>query len=146
MKMKLLSSVLLTFILTSCTGQKKEVFSTTDGAIDGYDPVAYHTKGQAVKGSEAYAFQWNGATWYFESDDNQKAFEENPEAFAPQYGGYCAYAVSQGYTAKIDPDSWKIVDNKLYLNYSPKIQAKWEADQDEYIMYADSNWPKVLEK
>lgn len=121
------------------------IYSTDGNAIAGFDPVAYFTDGEPVKGSESFTCMWNGAKWHFASESNRLMFEEMPEQYAPQYGGYCAYAVSQGYTAKVDPKCWKIVDEKLYLNYNMEIQEKWEADQFEYIMYADANWPKVLE-
>lgn len=144
--MRLLGFTVLLFLLSACSGQKDKIYSTRKGAIDGYDPVSYFMGGQPTKGEQAFSCQWQGAMWYFITDENRQLFEANPEKYAPQYGGYCAYAISQGYTAKIDPNAWKIVEDKLYLNYGDDIQAKWEADQDEYIMYADANWPKVLEE
>ena len=120
------------------------VFTGGDFAIKGYDPVAYFTDGKPVEGSDQYEFKWQGATWRFASADHLDKFKAMPEAYAPQYGGYCAYAVSQGYTAKIEPDAWKIVDGKLYLNYDKGIQAKWQAKQAEYIAAANKNWPGVL--
>ncbi|MGD1893307.1 MAG: YHS domain-containing (seleno)protein, partial [Cyclobacteriaceae bacterium] len=114
------------------------------GAIQGYDPVAYFTDQKPVKGSDEHTYEWKGATWYFASAENVQAFEANPEQYAPQYGGYCAYAVANGYTAKIDPEAWKIVDGKLYLNYNKKVQADWEANQANFIQQANQNWPKVL--
>lgn len=114
------------------------------GAIRGYDPVAYFTEGEPAKGRGAHSHEWMGATWYFASAENMELFAGDPEKYAPQYGGYCAYAVSQGYTAKIDPDAWKIVDDKLYLNFSLKVQKIWEEDIPGYIAAADENWPKIL--
>ena len=114
------------------------------GAIKGYDPVAYFTQGEPMEGKGAHSYEWMGATWYFASAENMELFAGGPEKYAPQYGGYCAYAVSQGYTAKIDPDAWKIVDNKLYLNFSLKVQKLWEEDIPGYITKADANWPKIL--
>lgn len=114
------------------------------GAIKGYDPVAYFTQGGPAKGRGAHSHEWMGATWYFASAENMELFAGDPEKYAPQYGGYCAYAVSQGYTAKIDPDAWKIVDDKLYLNFSLKVQKLWEEDIPGYIAAADVNWPKIL--
>lgn len=142
--MKLLAQLLFIAFLCSCGGSVESTFSTNEGAIAGFDPVSYFTNDEPLKGTEEYTCMWNGAKWYFTSDENRKVFEASPEMYAPQYGGYCAYAISQGYTAKIDPKCWKIVENKLYLNYDPDIQKKWEEDQSEYIMYADSNWPKIL--
>ena len=114
------------------------------GAIKGYDPVAYFTQGGPAKGKGAHSHEWMGATWYFANAENRDLFAGDPETYAPQYGGYCAYAVSQGYTAKIDPDAWKIVDDKLYLNFSLKVQKIWEKDIPGYIAAADENWPKIL--
>jgi YHS domain-containing protein len=124
---------------------KAEVYSNLfGGAIKGYDPVAYFTQGKPVKGSGDHEFEYKGATWKFASAENRMTFEKNPEKYAPQYGGYCAYAVSQGYTASIDPEAWSIVDGKLYLNYSKGVRDKWSQDIPGYIKQADANWPKVL--
>ena len=89
---------------------------------------------------------WKGATWRFASAANRTAFEMNPKAYAPQYGGYCAYAVSRGYTAKIEPDAWRIVDGKLYLNYSRSVRTHWAADVPGNIAKANANWPAVLKE
>lgn len=122
------------------------VYQTLLGnAIDGTDPVAYFTEGRPVEGSSSFTHDWNGATWRFVSAENRDLFAADPEKYAPQYGGYCAWAVSQGYTASTDPEAWKIVDGKLYLNYSKSVQATWEEDIPGNISAADSNWPKVLD-
>lgn len=113
-------------------------------AIDGTDPVAYFTQGSPVAGSPALIHEWMGAKWQFSTPENRDAFAADPEAYAPQYGGYCAYAVSEGYTASTTPKAWKIVDGKLYLNYSRRIQRRWERDISERIRSADVNWPSVL--
>jgi len=116
----------------------------SDLAVSGYDPVAYFAEGKPVEGSSDYEHEWNGATWRFASQENLEAFKAEPEKYAPQYGGYCAWAVSQGYTASADPDAWKIVDGKLYLNYSQSIQQRWSQDIPGNVSKADENWPKVL--
>ena len=113
-------------------------------AIGGYDPVAYFTEGKPVEGSGDYTAKWKGADWRFASAANRDMFVAAPEKYAPQYGGYCAYAVAQNSTAKIDPTAWAIVDGKLYLNYSHAIQKTWTADRAAYIAAADRNWPSVL--
>lgn len=115
-------------------------------AVSGYDPVAYFTDGKPVEGSSDHELEWNGATWRFSSADNLEAFKANPEKFAPQYGGYCAWAVSQGYTASSVPEAWRIVDGKLYLNYSVGVQRTWVQDIPGNIEKADANWPEVLDK
>ncbi len=113
-------------------------------AIDGFDPVAYFTDGRPVEGSKAYTFEWRGATWRFASAAHRDLFAAAPEKYAPQYGGYCAWAVSNGYTADTDPEAWSIVDGRLYLNYSLEVRAKWEQDARGNIAKADRNWPKLL--
>jgi hypothetical protein len=113
-------------------------------ALRGYDPVAYFTEGKAVEGSDQFAHEWKGAIWRFTSAANRDTFASGPEKYAPQYGGYCSWAVSHGYTAKGDPEAWKIVDDKLYLNYSQDVKAKWEKDVPGYISKGDENWPKFL--
>ena len=114
-------------------------------AIRGTDPVAYFTEGGPVAGSSEFAYTWNNATWQFASAENRDLFAANPEQYAPQYGGFCAWAVSQGYTAPIDPNAWSIVDNKLYLNYDKGVQRRWERDIPGNISKADTNWPGVLQ-
>jgi len=114
--------------------------------IDGYDPVAYFTEGKPVKGLKEFEYQWMEAAWRFANKENLELFKKNPEKYAPQYRGYCAYAVSQGYTAKVDPEAWDIVDEKLYLNYSKSVRKKWREKRDEYIILADKNWPGLRAK
>jgi len=112
-------------------------------AIDGYDPVAYFTDNKPVRGSTAFSYKWMDATYLFSSADHRDHFAAEPQKYVPQYGGYCAYAVSQGHTASIDPEAWRIVDGKLYLNYSKGVQKKWAADTADYIQQADRNWPTL---
>ena len=121
------------------------VFSTFfGGAIRGYDAVAYHTEGKPVAGKRAHRVEWKGATWSFASAENKALFEGDPEKYAPRYGGYCAWAVSNGGTASIDPDAWTIVDGKLYLNYSLGVREQWSQDIPGNVAKADVNWPKIL--
>lgn len=110
-------------------------------AISGYDPVAYFSLGAPTPGSAEFTYEWMGATWRFASAANRDAFRADPERYAPQYGGYCAWAVAHGKTASVDPEAWKIVDGKLYLNYSRDIQKQWEGDVPGNIRRADGNWP-----
>lgn len=123
---------------------KAKVYSDGGVAIDGTDPVAYFTQGKPVKGDAANASEYMGATWHFASAENKATFDADPEAYAPKYGGYCAYAVSQGYTASTDPEAWSIVDDRLYLNYSKGVRRRWEKDIPGNIEKADNNWPSVL--
>lgn len=113
-------------------------------AIEGADPVAYFTEDAYVQGSAEFTHDWNGATWHFASAANRDLFASDPDAYAPSYGGFCAWAVSQGYTAPVDPTAWSIVDGQLYLNYDANIQARWQKDIPGNIAQADENWPGVL--
>jgi YHS domain-containing protein len=113
-------------------------------AIKGYDPVAYFNDGKPVKGVKEFQHDWNGARWQFSSGANRDLFKANPDKYAPQYGGYCAKAVSEGSTADISPDAWKIVGGKLYLNYDRRVQKTWEENFPERIKKADANWPRIL--
>ncbi len=122
----------------------KSVYSDRGVAVDGSDVVAYFTQGKPVAGSKDITHDWNGVTWRFSSEANRAAFAAAPETYAPQYGGYCAYAVSEGYTASTTPEAWRIVDGKLYLNYSRRVQRRWEGDIPGRIAAADANWPEVL--
>ena len=120
------------------------VEATSGIAIRGADPVAFFTESAAVPGKNAYEYEWNGATWRFSSAANMELFKANPEAYAPQYGGYCAKALSEGNLASVDPRAWKIVDGKLYLNYSADVQAQWVTDIPGNIAKADAFWPSVV--
>ncbi len=115
-------------------------------ALEGYDAVAYFTEGLPREGSEEHAFEWQGATWRFATRENRDRFAADPEAYAPQYGGYCAWAMAEDYTAHGDPHAWRIVDGRLYLNYNARIHRRWERDIPGNITRANSNWPGVLER
>jgi len=112
-------------------------------AVEGYDVVAYFTEGKPVEGDSDHVVEWQGAKWQFASAKNKDLFEADPEKYAPQYGGYCAWAISQGYTASTVPEAWKIVDGKLYLNYSKGVQSTWEQDIPGNIKLANTNWPGI---
>jgi YHS domain-containing protein len=123
------------------TAHAEEVFTRWGVAIRGTDPVAYFTEGRPVEGRSDFTADWNGAEWRFASAENRDRFIADPEAYAPQYGGFCAWAVSQGYTASTVPEAWRIVDGKLYLNYSIGVQKQWEGNIPGNITRADANWP-----
>ncbi len=112
-------------------------------AVSGYDTVAYFTDGKPVKGKSSITHEYMGAVWQFASEANKAKFVANPKKYAPQYGGYCAWAISQGYTASGDPKYWKIVDSKLYLNYDASVQRRWEKNIPGFIADADKNWPSI---
>ena len=151
MAMKKLSPYLLTFLfggivfLISCSSPKTLINMGADGvALKGYDPVAYFTLSRAVPGQEELQYTWRNARWHFSSQEHLMLFKENPDKYVPQYGGYCAYAVSRGTTADIDPEAWAIVDSKLYLNLNKEVQKIWQQDREEYIKKADKNWPRIV--
>ncbi|WP_435235939.1 YHS domain-containing (seleno)protein [Psychromonas sp. PT13] len=113
-------------------------------AIRGYDTVAYFTENAPVKGKKAHSMEWQGATWRFSSNENLALFKANPEKYAPQYGGYCAYAVANGSLASIEPEQFTILNDKLYLNYNADVQQQWLEKRDAYIELADKKWPSIL--
>lgn len=116
-------------------------------AADGADVVAYfglEPGANGVAGSDKFVTEWNGAKWRFSSAENQAAFEANPQKYAPQFGGYCSWAVSQGYTAHGDKDAWTVHGGKLYLNYNKSIRRKWSGDIPGNVSKGEANWPKVL--
>ena len=115
-------------------------------AARGYDVTAYFLQGKPVRGTKAHQLQYKSATWLFASADALAKFKANPAAYEPQFGGYCAWAVSQGYVAPGDPEQWKIVDGKLYLNFNARAKELWEADQAAAIERGKANWPAVLTK
>lgn len=114
-----------------------------DTAISGYDTVAYFSQQKPVKGSKKFQFNWRGANWRFANQENLQAFKADPQKYAPQYGGWCAYAMSdRGRTVRIDPDAWYIHQGKLYLNYSKSVQKAWLETRDSNIAEADGFYPK----
>jgi len=115
-------------------------------AIRGFDTVAYFTQGAPVKGNSNFVVEWHGATWQFASQEHADLFKADPQAYAPQYGGYCAYGVSQDYLVKIEGDQWKIENGKLYLNYDRKVQNTWLKDIPGYITSANGKFDTLLNK
>jgi YHS domain-containing protein len=122
---------------------QQEVFSKSNKAIQGYDPVAYFKESKPVKGKSEFSYSWKDGVWYFSNEENLNDFKANPEKYAPQFGGYCAYGVADGHKATTSPDAWTIVDGKLYLNYNKDVQQLWKKDQAGFIQKANTNWPEV---
>ena len=145
--MAILIMVVFSIVTSSPAFAIEPINKTSDGvAMKGYDPVAYFMNGKPVRGNIGYEYVWMGAKWHFSSAEHRDLFMKKPEKYAPKYGGYCAYAVSRGSTADIDPEAWTIVDGKLYLNFSRKIQDKWSKDIPGNIKRADENWPIIFKK
>ncbi len=116
-------------------------------AISGYDAVSYFEASKPQQGKSNYKTEYQGADWYFTSEENLNKFVQNPKKYAPQYGGYCAWAVgAKNDTAPGDPLQWNIVDGKLYLNYDANIKSRWEKDISSFIREADKNWPDLVNK
>lgn len=143
----LVAIVLATLSLTAVAG-KDPVYTgfLSSTALKGYDAVGYFTDGKPLKGDKRFSVEWQGATWLFASADHRDLFKAAPEKYAPRYGGYCAWAVSQGYTASGDPLVWAIVDGRLYVNYDDDVGRKWRKDPQGFIALANENWPGVLDK
>ena len=136
--------ILLTFQVSPVWGLESVFTNLWGQAIRGYDPVAYFKQGKAIEGQKKFQYEWKEAKWHFISQQNRDDFIQSPKSYAPQYGGYCAWAVSQGYTASIDPEAWDIHQGKLYLNYSKRIQKMWSKDISGNIQKGNKNWPKLL--
>jgi YHS domain-containing protein len=131
--------------------QKPEIFQAgqqqfgANLAVSGFDTVAYHTQNLPVPGTGTYRVSWKGAEWRFATQQNRDLFVQNPERYAPQFGGYCAFAVAFGTTTAADPRVFAIRNGKLYLNLNASVQSQWTRDQDNLIRRAEQNWPRVLQ-
>lgn len=112
-------------------------------AVGGYDTVSFFS-GKPQKGKKEFTFDYAGAEWSFSTRGNLDLFKTNPEAFMPQYGGYCAWAVAKNKLAKGSPKHWHVEDGKLYLNFNARIQRRWEKDIPGFVRQARENWPDIL--
>ncbi len=136
---------LLVFAMPA-NAQAPVIHQNADGiAIKGFDVMSYWRGGEPVEGDRAISHRFDGATWLFSSTENRDAFAAEPRKYAPQYGGYCAYAASKGSVAGTDPTAWTLHNNKLYLNYSKQVRTIWAGDMEENITNADVIWPGPLE-
>ncbi|MBY6056188.1 hypothetical protein KUV26_10220 [Leisingera daeponensis] len=144
----LISGVALSVAMaTSALAAGVEINASSTGlAMQGYDPVAYFTDGAPTKGSYKITSIYNDATYRFATEEHKAAFEKNPEAYVPAYGGYCAFGTAMGFKFDGDPNHWKIVDNTLYLNLSQDIQDRWEGDIPGFIQNANANWTDIADK
>ena len=144
----LLSGMALSVIVaTSALAAGVDVNASTTGlALQGYDPVAYFTDGEATPGNWKITATYKDATYRFASEEHKAKFEANPEAYAPQYGGFCAFGAAMGFKFDGDPNQWKIVDGELFLNLSKEVQERWETDIAGYVEKADANWVEIVDK
>jgi len=132
--------------LASCWNKQPEMNSPSLVAIHGYDPVAYFRQEKPVMGDRELTYTWKGSKWLFSSQENLDSFSLNPEKYAPQYGGYCAYGCSRGKKVATDPNAWTIFNGKLYLNKSLEVQSKWLQDKKHLVELADKNWDDLKDK
>lgn len=145
--MTAMAAVLIAKSATSpASAQTSPVYLKGGVAVGGYDPVAYFAANKPVQGNPAIALEHGGAKYFFASEANREAFKKEPAKYAPQYGGYCAWAVSQGYTAHGDPHAWTIHNGKLFLNYNQSVRTTWSRDIPGNVAKADANWPKIVTK
>ncbi len=143
---QILSFVLILVAYGSGHGQTVQVFNTNGVAIRGYDAVAYFVDKAAVQGSKDFSFNWQEVEWHFKDQKNLEAFKSNPEKYAPQFGGYCAYGVSENHKSPTDPKAFTIVDDKLYLNYNAKVKELWVVDIPGKISLGEKNWVELKDK
>jgi YHS domain-containing protein len=139
-------SVFMTLSGISQPGSK--LYNLTDGkALSGYDPVCYFTLGKAIKGSKDFLYVYQGVTYYFASDTDRESFRRSPDKYIPQYGGWCAYAMGHdGSKVEVDPETFKMIDGKLYLFYNRFFNntlKSWNRDEIQLRRQADSNWEKI---
>lgn len=116
---------------------------TNDIAIKGYDPVAYFTKSQPTKGSEQFTATYKNAIYQFSTAENRDLFRANPTQYAPQFGGFCAFGVTKGRKFETDPNAWKVVDGKLYLNLNQDVRKIWVKDVPGNISTGLDIWPNI---
>jgi YHS domain-containing protein len=136
-------SLLLALTIAAHGAFAGEFFEADGYALHGYDPVAYFDADQPAMGSKKYAFTYKGSRFLFASEQNLRKFAANPEAYAPQYRGFCALGTANGYKVSTQPDAYKVVDGKLYLNHDRKVLDIWKQDEAGNIDRADHNWPDV---
>ena len=135
--------ILLLAVVFATPAFAGEYFEKDGVAIRGYDPIAYFAEMKPVKGSPEFHAEYQGSTFYFSTAANRGTFVANPDKFAPQYGGYCAFGMAKGYKATIDPAAFTVVHDKLYLNYSETVRSQWVSDIPGYIDKANANWAEV---
>lgn len=145
-KHSILVSLLFFFTTTAVFSQKSEIFEKDGMAIKGYDVVAFHTDAKAIKGSQTFTYRWKDTNWLFENQAHLDMFKKDPEKYAPQYGGYCAYGTADGHKAPTETDTWTVKDEKLYFNYNKKVQENWKKNIPGYVEKADKHWVDIKNK
>jgi YHS domain-containing protein len=142
--MRIAAAAMLLAVLAGPSAVRAAEVNAVDGiAVKGTDVVAYFTEGRAVAGSAAFSVDHGGVEYRFASAEHRDRFLADPQAYLPQYGGFCAYAAARGYKADVSPDAFRVVDGRLYLNYDRAVLAEWAKDVPGYVAAADRNWPTV---
>ncbi|HET7238471.1 MAG TPA: YHS domain-containing (seleno)protein [Terrimicrobiaceae bacterium] len=141
-----LTAVLALTMISAASAKSLLNVDRSGVGLKGYDPVAYFTQTKAVKGDAQFQSKANGVIYYFASAENKAAFDTNPAKYEPQFGGFCAWAVSRGYTAPVDPNAFQIVNGRLLLQYSLKVRKDFSADTEGNLKKADANWASIIEK
>lgn len=138
------ANLALVFLVLCGAAFAGEQYVGRDGhAVDGYDVVSYHTQAEPLPGDPGIAAEYNGVTWLFASEANRNLFLDDPQRYVPAYDGHCAWAAARGYKARTDPLAYRLVDGVLYMNYSPRIQRRWERDIPGFIERSEANWPEI---
>jgi len=147
LKFAIAAVAVILFSAGAAFARSPEIYTGTFSslAVGGYDTVAYFKQNKPVVGKAEFSMEYKGTTWQFSSKENLETFRANPTAYAPQFGGYCAWAVAHNYTASGDPLVWSLVQGKLYLNYDRDVQAQWSKDIPRYIADGNKNWPSALD-
>ncbi|MEM7378900.1 MAG: YHS domain-containing (seleno)protein [Pseudomonadota bacterium] len=135
-----MGGVLGLLLLPGLAHSEDEINVAGGAAVQGFDVVSYFTEGAPVQGDAEFTASYNGAEYHFSSVANRDLFAADPAAYAPQYGGYCAFGAAMGRKFEIDPNAFSVVDDKLYLNNSKKVQKRWLGDVPGFIKGADNNW------
>ena len=139
-------AAVLAIALTTALAAERVNADRTGLAVKGYDVVAYFVDGRPVAGLPAFEHELDGVRYRFASAANRDRFVQEPRRYLPQYGGFCAWAVSRGYTADTDPLAWRIVDGRLFLNYDRSVQRTWEGDVRGNVAKGDANWPSLRDR
>lgn len=143
---RLFTLLLLLLLPLQAARAEPPVFQVEGIALGGTDPVSYFDGPQPLPGLPQHAFAYEGATWHFATAENRERFAADPAAYAPQYGGWCAFAAAKGAKAPTVPEAWTLVDGRLYLNYSTQVMRAWRSDPAGFIAAADAAWPALREK
>ncbi len=139
----------LVFTAVAAQAQSDKILINTDRqgvATQGYDPVAFFVEGKPLKGDPRYRLSYRGGIYHFATEDHLEAFRQDPARYEPQFGGYCAWAVSRGYTAPIEIETGQVLDGRLVFNYNREVQRRFNQDAPRNLARADGNWPGLIEK